>query len=336
MTDFPLDTLIDGVPFDVYLGDPADTPSMTNSDGKAILHSSPREVWENNRRLNKNWEPGKSDNKFELGSVFHEHIMLTGDPYVIVKANDWRTNAAKEARADALKRGKTPILKGHYDTVIAMAKSFAEQCKDISAGEGVSLWDMIARAKREQTIIFKDQAVLCRARPDLYDVETNTIIHVKTTAVDINPWNADRQAANMDWQFMLAHYEAAGAAVFGSLPRQLVVIAKVAPPHLVLPLEFGPATLSLGRKERTLALTKWRACVSTNTWPGFPSKVIKADIPEWKERQILEREVEEEDAKSAGKDLLAQSILWQAPFDWQPPARGKVNENSDVIEEGSS
>jgi hypothetical protein len=41
------------------------------------------------------------------------------------------------------------------------------------------------------------------------------------------------------------------------------------------------------------ALDKWRACLGSDEWPGYPQSVAWAELPPWEEARWLEREERE-------------------------------------------
>lgn len=317
---YPLNSLIDGMDFETYLADPAPHPSLQSSDAKAITSKTPAEVFFGNRRLNTEWVRPDSDDKFDLGTAFHAHLMKVGEPIEVLEFADWRTNAAKAARQEAWDAGRTPMLKHQWGKVEAMATAFWGQADQVEVRDGLSLGDLCRRGLKEQTVIWEEDGVLCRARPDIYDEATGIIIHLKTTGQDFTLEDVDRYMANAEWDITGAHYEACGAALTGERPLQIFPLIKTHAPHPMLSVTLGEAFLSPARKQRQKAMNIWGRCLTTNWFPGFPKRLVMIEAPEWHERKKLDREERDEAARSAGHDILDISAKIFAPEGWNPPA----------------
>ena len=96
--------LIQDMSFADYLGDPAPEPSVTAGILRELLSGTPRHVWESTPRLNAHAEP---ENKatFDLGSATHALFVGRGAALDVIQADNWRTNAAKDAAGHVLSGG---------------------------------------------------------------------------------------------------------------------------------------------------------------------------------------------------------------------------------------
>ena len=148
------------MPITEYVADPAPKPSLNTSTAVALLTQSPLHAKMQHVRLNPNAmrdESGRAD----LGTVAHA-LLLEGDNSKVVEidAADWRTNAAKQARDEARAAGKVPILKKDYSTV----KFIVEKASDFMMGS--ELCEDWLLAKPEQTLVWEEDGIWFRARPD--------------------------------------------------------------------------------------------------------------------------------------------------------------------------
>src|ERR1700677_3058420 len=105
---------------EVYHADPCVKPSLSSSIANVLLQQSPLHAWMAHPRLNPNFQR-ESDSRADIGSIAHA-IFLERDEskIVIVQANDWRTNLAKQARDDAHAQGKYAILEPKFVAVKRM------------------------------------------------------------------------------------------------------------------------------------------------------------------------------------------------------------------------
>lgn len=327
-----LPQLVEGMDFATYLADPMPEPSLTSSLVKDLLSTAPRKVWENTPRLNKNAE-SEEKTIFDLGSAAHRLFTGTGAPTVEIDAADFRSKAAKEAKAEAYAQGKTPILAKNMPRVRAMAKAALDQVRDNPEIGHLFSRDNQAKLLREATMLWQESGVMCRSRPDFYSPEENVVIHYKTTGTDIAPVTLAKFAANSGWDMTAAHYHQGAKLLTGTAPRQYFVVQETAEPHLLLTAEIDSTFLETALMRRERALMIWGRCLRENTWPGMISKTIKLECPEWHERNLIAEKDAEEAAKSAGTDLLEMMRTWQAPEGWQPAAvQGQSRDEKDVIE----
>ena len=112
--------LIEDMSFADYLSDPAPEPSITAGILRELLNGTPRHVWERTPRLNAH-ATHESKASFDLGSAAHALFVGHGAALDVVQADNWRTNAAKEAKAASYAAGHTPILEKDYARVKEMA-----------------------------------------------------------------------------------------------------------------------------------------------------------------------------------------------------------------------
>lgn len=112
---------------DVYHSDPCERPSLSSSIGKVLLAQSPRHAWTAHPRLSPKFETGNA-RKFDLGKAVHA-IGLEDKPerIAIIPHADYRTNAAKAARDDALAAGLMPLKTDEYEQALAIAMSMRKE-----------------------------------------------------------------------------------------------------------------------------------------------------------------------------------------------------------------
>ena len=99
---------------------------------------------------------------------------------------------------------------------------------------------------------------------------------------------------------------------------------ETAAPHLCAVAELDRTFLETGKMRRERAITIWARCLRENVWPGYPSRTATLECPEWLERNLTAQKDAENEARSAGRDLLDLAARWQAPEGWQPAAEMKV------------
>ncbi len=219
---------------------------------------------------------------FDLGSAAHMTVLGAGPDIEVVDAENWRTNAAKDAREYARMAGRIPLLAADYDRVCAMAAQI--RAHPLAR----KLLDP-ARGRPEQSLFWTDPdtGVPCRARYDwLPDPRGGrlTIPDFKTAA-DAGNEAVMRAAGNFGWHLQHAHYfNAATALGLGDDPAFVFVVQEKDPPYLVNVVQLDAGAVQAGRVAMRAAAEMFRDCAAAGVWPGFPLDIPEIPLPPWKAR----------------------------------------------------
>jgi|HubBroStandDraft_3_1064219.scaffolds.fasta_scaffold106443_2 hypothetical protein len=291
----------DDVPAADYHRDPGESPSLSSSVAKILLDATPRHAWTAHPRLNPAFE-AETDAKFDLGSVAHELILGRGKGYDVVEADDWRSKAAKEARDAARARGLVPILARHALDAWAMARSVVKRMREIPdlsplLGESET---SLANGLAERVMVWRDiGGALCRAMIDFQGPAPTAIWDIKTTGVLLDDETRARQIVNLGHDVQAAFYLRGLSQLLPDLAgrfRWRWIVVEDSPPFEVRVIEPLAELLEIGDRKAALAIEKWRRCVDTGRWPGYPPHVTRIGLPAWATERWLERERTDPDA----------------------------------------
>jgi hypothetical protein len=280
---------------DYHEDNTADGPTLSSSIANILVTSSPAHARAAHPRLNENFER-KTEDKFDLGTVVHALLLQGLNVMDVLAFPDYKTNAAKEARDQARAHGRIPILTKDAHRVTEMVNAVAAHLADFQA-DPIPL----TNGKPEQTIVWEEQGVMCRARIDWLHDDMSAIDDLKTTSRSANPdaWSRNLYAYGCDVQaaFYLRGLnqivDPASAGVgYGTQWRWLVV--ETTPPYALSVVTPGPDVLALADAKVDYALATWKRCLETDTWPGYPRRVATAELPAWEESRWLAREAAEE------------------------------------------
>ena len=284
--------LCPSMPEEIYHADPCDAPSLSASLGKLFLTESPAHVWTKHPRLNPYFQQN-NDPKFDLGKVVHKYALEGSKDFVVIGAPDWRTKAAKEERDEANAAGKTAILSRQWlqvremrDVLVNFLEDFAEEPHPLTDGAP------------EQTLIWEEDGIWCRARLDWLHDGHMMIDDYKTTNTSANPDAFSRQIYGLGYDIQASFYLRGSRKVLGTDPRFRFVVQEVTPPYAVSVIGLGPDMLAVADRKVDWIIGKWRECITTGKWPGYPGRTCYPDMPGWAEKQWLEFELGEEDAES--------------------------------------
>jgi hypothetical protein len=267
------------LPADVYHADPVPPElggSLSSSGAKLLLPPSCPAIFDWART-----HPTFSD-AFDFGHAAHAKVLGAGAEIVPVDADDWRTKAAKEAKAQARAEGKIPVLAADVEVVDAMAAKLREH------PVASALLDP-DHGKPEQSLFAQDEesgGVWLRAMLDwLPNPGPGRVIvpDYKSTADTGDPEAFGRTMANfryhgqaawyLDLMRMLGLADDDAAFVF-------IVQSKQAP-YLVSVLEPDEEAVEIGRAENRAAINLYAKCTSNNEWPGYDEGVVPASLPGW-------------------------------------------------------
>jgi hypothetical protein len=275
------------IPADDYHRDPADVPSLSASIAHILCTSSPWHAWTAHPRLNPDWRR-VDEQKFDVGTVAHA-LLLEGEAAIeAVDAADWRTAAAKDARDAARAAHKTPLLVHQLAEVQAMVTAAREQ---LAAHDATP--EPFTDGLPEQTVMWEDRGVTCRSRVDWLHHDY-TIDDYKTTGRSAHPEAYSRALFQVGGDIQAAFYLRAVQSLDPeAVPYFRWIVQETFPPYALSVIAPDPGVLLIGDKKVQYALDKWRACLGSDDWPGYPAEVAYAELPVWEEQRWLEREERE-------------------------------------------
>ncbi len=260
----------------------ADAPMLSASIACILLRKSPLHAHAAHPKLG--GVPSEESEMFDLGTAAHA-LILEGseDRYAVVEANDWRTNAAKDARDKARAAGKTPILLRQVEDVRSMARrvranlaQFEEAPAPLTAG------------KPEQTLVWNDGGVWCKARVDWLHDDMMTIDDLKTGAVSAKPEAWTRTVYGRGGDLQAAFYLRGLAALGYPSAAFRWIVAENTYPYATSVIALSPEGLAHAHAQIEDAIQTWKRCLDTDTWPGYPTRTCYVDPPAWALAQYLE------------------------------------------------
>lgn len=278
------------IPASIYhddLVDP-DRPSLSSSIAKVLCTQSPLHAWTQHPRLNPSYTR-EEKTAFDLGTVAHS-LLLEGDDsrLVVIDANDWRTNAAKEARDLAYAAGKVPLLAKDAERVENMVSAALTQLAAHGATPA-----LLADGKPEQTIVWEEDGVVCRARLDWLRDDLLAIDDLKTSGRSADPAQLSRTLFANGYDVQARFYQRGVKKLTGVEPEFRFIFVETEPPYALSVVSLAPSAVALADDKVEHAINTWRTCLERDQWPGYASAVAYAEAPGWHEAAWMERTWEE-------------------------------------------
>lgn len=226
-------------------------------------------------------EPPPDTAALRLGRATHAAVLepdLFAERYVCGPPGDRRKKEVKEAWAE-IEAQYSPeyILKpDEYDACIAMRNSVRRRMSaaGLLGGQGDC----------ELSVVWKDAAtgVTCKARADRvsYDLAGGTIVDLKTTT-DASRLNFERAIFSLGYYRQAALYLNGFNAAGRSVRHFTIIAVEKTPPYEVGVYRLTEGALEAGEDEIKELLKKYRECVETDEWPGYPDEIQDIALPSW-------------------------------------------------------
>lgn len=270
--------IYNGMPFSRYNADPCVAPSLRSSIANIILQQTPRHAWGSHPRLNPSFAKVPSARQ-NLGSAAHALILGRNlQDIELIKADSFRTDAAKKQRDKAIEAGRIPLLEKEIERLREMEKVIRLEA------DAVPELKQFKIGKIEQTLIWSEviegQEIWLRARPDWLHFPDHKLIISYKTAKDAEPEKFvrtqiaqngyDVQAA-MECSFFQERYE--------KTPMYIWIVQEIDEPFVCSFIGYGEAMREIAEEKLAHAKRIWAKCMRENSWPAYKQQVAWASPP---------------------------------------------------------
>ena len=285
---------------DTYHADPCPAASLSSSIARTLLGYSPHHAFTEHPRLNPGLER-EERTMFDLGTAAHAYFLQGESAFVIVEANDWRTKAAQGQRDAARLEGKVPLLAKHWQDIQDMAEALTRRLEGFRGTPRP-----FTAGKPEQTLIWREGDVWCRARLDWLHDDFRTIDDLKTSGASVNPdvWSRTMFGAGLDVQE--AFYRRGLRRLTEQDAQFRFVAQENFEPFESCVVALDPAARELADRKVSRAIEAWAHCQKSGTWPGYPTEVCYAELPPWEEAQWETRELRGQGIRDDGRPIGEQ------------------------------
>lgn len=216
----------------------------------------------------------------EIGTAIHDGLLEGIDRIAVIEADDWRTKAAKEARDAARADGKIPML---ARKVTQVREAIAAAEKFIEASE---IGNVFKDGRPEQTIVWQEGALTCKARPDWLTHKHDIMLHVKTTQGSAQPDNWIRnQLVPAGYDVAAMFYEAGLSQFVERCDHSVFLVIEQNPPYGCSLIGLSPSMQDLASRKVERAIRTWAECKRTNKYPSYPTAIHYAESMAWQETE---------------------------------------------------
>ncbi len=253
-------------------------PRLSPSIAKIGLERS----WEHARHAHRLLGGGTSEStdaqnvgKVLEALVFNQPVQGPDSQFAILDFKDYKTKAAQNEKANALRLNKTPILKRELEAHIAAGVIIKRRLTDqgivFEGGEYQKLVEWTCGLTGAN----------CKGYLDYY---RGGIIWDLKCVADASPRKVQRSFVDYGWDIQSAAYKDGIETVYPDLAgrvRSIYAFAETSPPYAVHLYEPDGMMKVLGEEKWYRAKQRWVECMETNNWPGYFSGIGQISPLPW-------------------------------------------------------
>ena len=211
-----------------------------------------------------------------LHCALHEPDDLAKRYVVQPDFGDRRKTVAKTAHAAWMRDvapGRTIITADQWNTAVCVAQAVREHplAKRILADPD---------AEHETTVRWEDDGVPCKARLDLLSRKRRMVLDVKTTE-DASEAGWIRSSTNYGYHRQEAFYRQGLAANEVEIDHFVFLAVEKSAPNCIAMYTFDAAAQSMGRASIMRDVARFRECLASGVWPGYPATIQRVTLPPW-------------------------------------------------------
>ncbi len=241
-------------------------PMLSAGTAKVLLGKSPKHAWQIHPRLGGTRR--EATPSMERGTLIHGLLLDTPDTYVVIDGfDDFRTNAAKAKRDEALAARKAPVLRKDYDE----AKSACVHlCKNIRDLTGLDL-GMDPDIRTEQVVVWQQEGADCRS---MMDAIKGRYIYDFKTCQSAHPADCRRAIERYGYDIQDAAYTSGMKHLIGPEVVFIFVFMETEPPYAVTPVRLEQNMYRDARGKWSDACSTWARCLETGVWPSYTDRTV--------------------------------------------------------------
>ncbi len=279
---------IDDMDEQVYHADPCQTPSLSASIATKIVTQSPLHGYMAHPKLGNYREDASPE--MDVGTMIHASLLGQTLNVTLIDAKDFRTNAAKQSRDDALEAGSIPVLAHKYEDLLIVSKEIGPALTDknidlTGKSERVAIWQeetpsglILCRGMMDHTILEETP------RPIVYDLKTCHSAHPEAVRKHITAYGYDIQRAAYLSAIEKIYPDLAGRVLYQWV--FIEILPPEAPKRVIITVaEASGSMRELGERRWQTACNTWAYCLKTDHWPDYSSVVLQVEARNWELEQ---------------------------------------------------
>lgn len=260
---------------DYHADEISDAPTLNATVAKSLILETPAHARQKHPRLADQYEP-KVSAAMDDGTALHQ-LLLGDDRVDVLDYAEFRTNEAKAARDASRALGRVPIKRDQWARMETVARSLRAQLAALPVDP-----PLFTEGMAEQTIVWDEDGVMCRARLDWLRRDYAAVDDLKK-ARTADPKRFQKSIFTLGYDIQAAFYVRACRAAFGVEPVFRWVAIEPVAPYAMSVHVLSPKAMHAAQDKVDLALTLWRECLDSGRWPAYPQTVLTVHLPAWLE-----------------------------------------------------
>lgn len=229
--------------------------------------------------------PAENGKPMDIGTALHLAVLEEkryADAVVLVDAEDWRKQAAREARDNAYAAGLVPLLPKD-DNLVGRLR--------LALLRNPFVARMLDGAGTEISYFWTAEGVPFKARADVVSADGTAMLDLKASA-SASPAFFQRQAFNAGHFLRSPWYSDGWQIVSGQRAEYWYGIVSREEPHLVSIAKLDERAVEWGRLMIRRAVELFKRCRDRGEWPGYCDGPVTLGLPTWAEFRLAEQEQE--------------------------------------------
>lgn len=244
-------------------------PALSQSGMKTLLDCPARFAWER-----EHGRPPKD--AFDFGHIVHALVLGVGERIEIVDADSWRTKAAADTRTKARAEGRIAVLGKDYE--------LAQAAADAVFAHPVASTVLEAKQAVEVSLFWQRDEIEVKGRVDIaatYADGRPVLVDLKTS-MSAAPGSFAKSVYNYGYHLQSVVYRDGWRELTGDDADFLFIVVEKDRPNIVTVGGLDDLADERGRADYTRALDLYRACVESDTWPGYADNdLVTFRTPAW-------------------------------------------------------
>lgn len=264
------------MPMADYHSDPCHEPSVSRSFIFDCLNESPLHAAMRHPRIGGK-KDGESTPEASIGTVAHDLLLQGEGAFAICPFDDYRTNAAKDWKAQTIAQGKTPIKAAPFAAAEEMVKSFR---KNFTLERFPELQEGFPTSNFEKTLITKINGVYVKVR---FDAINSHLWDYKTTgAGQAHPDNWTRnQLFHGGLDIQAALYQRAWHSLFGEKKHFIFAVQEQTEPFDCYPVTLDESALGYANERINRVFDIFKRGMDSGQWDGYATRIVTATTPQY-------------------------------------------------------
>ncbi len=245
-----------------------ETVNLSPSIAKVLITKTPLHAWQAHRLLGGG--TGKTTEAMVAGNIYEAFVFGDTSKLVSIPFGDYKKDAAKFLRDQALAAKKIPILAEDWPIYQAEA---AEMLKGIHKA-GI----VFEGGEFQKIILWKSNGIDCKAVLDYFILGPNYYINFDLKCVeDASAFKITKAITEYGWDTQKAAYTEAIETIHPEMAgrgKYVLVVCEKAKPFAVNVVEFSGGFNELGRRKWERAKALWKPCIESGNWPGYSPTTV--------------------------------------------------------------